>query len=238
MNIKNFHLKTLLLFATVFNSSLCLFSIEFPQKMMLKTFNLLNLFKKAPVIYSVLIILFFSVFIIGAHTLWHLKLALIIPDHFVKKIKVLLLEKRFKEALRVCQEQQHPSSYIIACGIAARKYGPQVMLKAIQAEKNRRGISFYRKSSILKNIAVISPMLGILGTLLSIFYTCHEINTMPKHLFSIFEGIGMTLWTTILGLIVSIFAMIMHTSIKSQIVKLFNCIEHETFDLESLLEKG
>lgn len=224
-------LTTLLAFAT----PIC--AQEMIQPEILKTnLDLVKVFKGAPIIYSVLILLSALAFIIWLYSFFTLKLSDMMPSTFIHQIRTQLSERRFDAALITCQQDQNFSSNVIACGIAARKHGPQVMMEVMQAEGKRCSNSLWQRISILNDIAVVAPMLGLLGTVLGMFYAFYDSNRSLDSFSTIFDGLGIAMGTTVLGLFVAIASMIFYTTLKYRVVKLLNCIENEALSLGSLIE--
>lgn len=228
-------MKRILAALLIFGASL--HSQEFVQPEILKTnLDLIKIFKGAPIIYSALIMLSILAFIIWLYSFFTLKLSDMMPSRFIHQIRSQLSEKRFDAALITCQQDHNFSSNVIACGIAARRHGPQVMMEAMQAEGKRCSNSLWQRISILNDIAVVAPMLGLLGTVLGMFYAFYDSNRTLDSFSTIFDGLGIAMGTTVLGLFVAIGSMIFYTTLKYRVVRLLNCIENEAFSLGSLIE--
>lgn len=158
------------------------------------------------------------------------------PEPFVKKIKGHLLEKRYDAAFAACQNSQNFLGHILASAIVARKYGHQTMVETMQLEGKRCGITLWQRISLLNDVAIIAPMLGLLGTVLGLFYAFYDVNRSPDTLISIFDGLGIAVGTTVAGLIVAIFAMIFYTTLKFRVIKILNALENEALAFGHLIE--
>lgn len=207
-----------------------------PLNSLTSNLDLIKVYKGAPIIYSVLLLLSMIALMIWLYSLITLKLSDMMPAGFIHQIRDQLIEKRFEAALMTCQQDPSFSSNIIASGIAARKHGPQVMIEVMQAEGKRCSNSLWQRISILNDIAIVSPMLGLLGTVLGMFYAFYDSNRTLDSFNSIFDGLGVAMGTTVLGLFVAIAAMIFHTTLKHRVIKLLNCIENEAMSLGNLIE--
>lgn len=218
-------------------TSLPLAAQELPSSEIIKAkIDLLLMFQKAPVIYSALLGLSVISLVIWLYSVYTLKLSDMMPSNFIHQVREQLIERRFEAALMSCQQDQNFSSHVIACGIAARKHGPQVMMEAMQAEGKRCGNDLWQRISILNDIAVVAPMIGLLGTVLGMFYAFYNAQQSQESFTSIFDGLGVAMGTTILGLFVAILSMFFYTTLKYRVVKLLNCIENEALSLGSLIE--
>lgn len=198
--------------------------------------DLLQMFHQAPTIYSSLFVLSIIALVIWLYSIYTLKLSEMMPSKFIHQVREQLIERRFDAALMTCQQDQNFSSNVIACGIAARKHGPQVMMEAMHAEGKRCGNDLWQRISVLNDIAVVAPMIGLLGTVLGMFYAFYNAQQTQESFTSIFDGLGVAMGTTILGLFVAILSMVFYTTLKYRVVKLLNCIENEALSLGSLIE--
>jgi biopolymer transport protein ExbB len=165
-----------------------------------------------------------------------LRLADLMPQEFIRKIRDLFVEKKYETALTVCREENTFASGIIAAGIASRKHGAQVMIETMKSEGRRSGNSLWQRISLLNEIAVVAPMLGLLGTVLGLFFAFYETNRTAESIASIFDGLGIAVGTTVLGLIVSILSMIFYTTLKFRVINMLSTVENEAFSLVSLME--
>lgn len=198
--------------------------------------DLKEVFSSSPVIYTILILLSFFSFTLWLYSLLTLKFSALIPPSFKKQLHDQLLEKRYDAALVTCQNGRHFAGTILASGLEARKHGHQVIREAMQTEGKRCGVVLWQRISLLNDVAVIAPMLGLLGTVLGLFYAFYDVNRSPDTLASIFDGLGIAVGTTVAGLIVAIVAMIFYASLKFRIIRLLNQLENETFSIGHLIE--
>lgn len=158
------------------------------------------------------------------------------PPEFIDHVRHQLRDGHFDAALEVCRREHNGVSEIISSGIAARRHGPQVVMDAMQAEGRRAGNRLWQRLSLLNEIAVIAPMLGLLGTVLGLFFAFYDSNRSAESIASIFDGLGVAIGTTVVGLIVAILAMILHTTLKYRIVNVLNTIETESLALVTLID--
>lgn len=196
-----------------------------------------RVFGASPVVYSLLVIMSIAALTIWLYSLVTLKLSEMMPEAFANQIRQLLSERQFDTALAVCHENQNFCSNILASGIAARRHGPQVMMDVVQAEGRRQGNNLWQRISLLNEVAVVAPMLGLLGTVLGIFIGFYDSANSPDSLASIFDGFGIAVGTTVAGLIVAIMAMIFYATLKYRVLYLLNTVENEAVALINLVEQ-
>lgn len=216
---------------------LSLFFLSSPLFAAQKTqLDLAEVFGASPFIYSTLLILSLFSFVLWGYTLLTINQDKMIPESLVKQLRGLILEGRYDAAYRCCQNSKNLFANIISSAIVSRKYGHQVMIETMQAEGKRCGITLWQRLALLNDVAIISPMLGLLGTVLGLFYAFYDMNRSPDTLISIFDGLGIAVGTTVAGLIVAIFAMIFYATLKFRVVKLLNTLENEALVFGNLIE--
>ncbi len=200
-------------------------------------FELGKVFQASPVIYSILLALSIGALSLWAYSLLTLRLDDMMPREFTHSVRQLIAEKQFESALALCHENDNFCSSILASGIAARKHGPQVMLGVVQSEGRRRANSLWQRISLLNEVAVVAPMLGLLGTVLGLFFAFYDSGHSSESLAAIFDGLGVAVGTTVAGLIVAIMAMVCCTSLKFRVLRLLDTVENEALSLVNLVEE-
>ena len=197
--------------------------------------NLSKVFNGSPIIYSVLLLMSIFSLMLWMYSLLTLRLNDMIPKEFVENLREQISKKDYESALEICQQDNNFCSSIIASGIAVRKHGPQVIIDTMESEGRRLGMNLWQRISVLNDIAVIAPMLGLLGTVLGLFYAFYDNTQSIESMTSIFDGLGIAIGTTVAGLIVAILATIFQTTLKFRVVKLLNVVENETVALANII---
>jgi biopolymer transport protein ExbB/TolQ len=168
--------------------------------------DLYQVFSSAPIIYSILCFLSIS-----AVMLW-------LYAFLISRTSVLMPKSR-------------PSlfSKMLQVGIEHRHLGYQTMLEIMKAEGKRHAAPFWQKVALLNDIAIIAPMIGLLGTVTGMFYAFYDLNRSMETIGALFDGLGISVGTTVAGLIVSIFAMIFYTLLKYRLIRQMHRVETEVF---------
>ena len=200
------------------------------------SFDVIQVFQGCPVVYVFLILLSVVAFTIWLYSLLTLRLSRMMPEQFINDVRECLMEKKFEAALVICLSHGNFVSTIVASGIAARKHGPHIVMGIMQAEGRRAGHGLWQRISLLNEIAVLAPMLGLLGTVIGLFFAFYDSKRSTESIAAIFDGLGIAVGTTVVGLIVAILAMIFHTTLKYRVVNLLNTIENESLSLANLVE--
>lgn len=199
--------------------------------------DLATVFKSCPFIYTTLIALSIAALSLWLYSFITLKTNDLMPPDFMQTVRKLLSERHFESALETCQHSQNFCAPILATGLLARRHGPQVMMDMVQLEGRRRANSLWQRISLLNEIAVIAPMIGLLGTVLGLFLAFYDSGHSAESLASIFDGFGIAVGTTVVGLMVAILSMIFYVSLKYRVVRLLSAVENESLALISLVEQ-
>jgi biopolymer transport protein ExbB len=199
------------------------------------TLDLVKVFQGSPSIYTILMLMSVFSIVLWIYSLITLRISDMMPKEFMAKVRLQLAEQCFDAALQTCKEEGNFSAEIIACGIHARKHGSQVVIDSMHAEGRRAGLNLWQRISLLNDIAVIAPMLGLLGTVLGMFYAFYDTSQNIEDLTSIFDGLGIAIGTTVAGLIVAIMAMIFQSTLRFRVTLLVSGIENELLGLVNLI---
>lgn len=159
--------------------------------------------------------------------------------HTLKKSIISLLgHGHFKEAEQVCTESKMPLAKILAvvlknCG-RKRSY-----LKDLAEEVGEReAVALQRYLGLLGTIANITPLLGLLGTVLGMIKAFNVIATegmgTPA---SLGGGISEALITTAAGLTVSVPMILLHRYLTSRSERLVLELEEATMQVVDLVEE-
>lgn len=195
------------------------------------TLEIKKVFGASPLIYGAL----FSLSIL-AMTLWVYSLVTfrpkqLFPKELIFQLENLLDSQDFIEAKRVCSQTKSPLASIVSVGIDTKALGAQVMIDAMKTEGKRISTPYWQRLSLLNDIAIISPMLGLLGTVVGMFYAFYDVNRSVESINALFDGLGIAVGTTVLGLIVAIASMLFSTTLKYRFIKTFSLIETKSLAL-------
>src|SRR5208283_4095219 len=108
--------------------------------------------------------------------------------------------------------------------------------ESMRAEAKRSTVGFWQKIGLLSDIAVIAPMLGLLGTVLGMFYAFYDVNRSIESISTLFDGLGISVGTTVAGLIVAILALILQSTAKYRLVRSLSRVETDAHHVASLID--
>ncbi len=169
---------------------------------------------------------------IVAERLWTLQTRRVAPEHLAAQVWNWLrngeLDDNRLEALRAGS----PLGRILAAGLEHRHSKRDVMNEAIEDTGRHVVHELDRYLITLGTIATISPLLGLLGTVVGIMHVFAAISTSglgnPQALAG---GISQALITTVAGLTVAIPAYILHRYLRGKVDELVVRMERETMRL-------
>jgi biopolymer transport protein ExbB len=198
--------------------------------------DLKQAFDGSPIIYTLLFAM--SVFAVGVwlYSIFSLRFSARVSRALVRNLENKLSSNHFDEALSMCEERNNLLCKMISRGIHSRRHGLPVMIEAMKAEGKRASISFWQKIGLLNDIAIMAPMLGLLGTVLGMFYAFYDVNRSIESISVLFDGLGISVGTTVAGLIVAILALILHSTAKYRLIKALALIENEAQSVATLID--
>lgn len=176
-----------------------------------------------------------AVAIIGER-LWTLNPKKIAPPHLLasvwKQIKGGELEARNLRSLR----QSSPLGQILAAGLSNFRHGRDVMKESISEAASHVIHDLERYITTLGTIAAVSPLLGLLGTVVGMIRVFNEIMVQGTGNAAVLAGgISEALITTATGLSVAIGALVMHRYFVRRIDDIVVTLEQETLKLVDAL---
>lgn len=209
---------------------------HFPLKSDAIAVDLQQAFSGAPIIYSLLLAMSVFSVCIWLYSLLSMRSSAKISHFLLKNVQNKLNSNNFDEALTLCQENNSLFCKMLTTGILSRRHGLSVMIETMKAEGKRSTVSSWQKLGLLNDIAVIAPMLGLLGTVLGMFYAFYDVNRSIESISTLFDGLGLSVGTTVAGLIVAILALILHSTAKYRLVKMLAHVENETQSVAMLID--
>jgi biopolymer transport protein ExbB len=143
----------------------------------------------------------------------------IAPPRDIDALRKLIRDHKFEELKKLDQERTSFLSQVVIAGLKEVDFGYQAMIKAMEDASEALSARIARKIEHLNVIGNISPMMGLLGTVLGMLRCFNEISQVtgaiePKQLAG---GIFEALVTTCMGLIVAIPALYFFAIFKNRV---------------------
>jgi biopolymer transport protein ExbB len=198
--------------------------------------DLKQAFVGSPIIYSLLLTMSVFSFCIWLYSIFCMRSSARLSPTLLKNVQNKLNSNNFEEALSLCEEDSSLFCKMVLRGIHSRRHGLPVMIEAMKSEGKRSTIPFWQKIGLLNDIAIIAPMLGLLGTVMGMFYAFYDVNRSIESISTLFDGLGISVGTTVAGLIVAILALILHSTAKYRLVKALAQVENQAQSVAVLIE--
>lgn len=174
---------------------------------------------------------------IVAERLWTLRPSRISPPHLLGQVWRWLQDEQMDSAKFNQLRAGSPLGQILAAGLANSRHGREMMKESIQEAGVKVVSELERYLTPLGTIAAITPLLGLLGTVLGMI-----------EIFSAFMGSGMAnapqlaggiakaLVTTAAGLFVAIPAVFFHRFLERRVEELVVNMEQEAIKLVEVVQ--
>ncbi len=195
-----------------------------------------QVFAGSPTIYSTLLFLSIASLGLGLYSLLSLRSSQLVPQTPLTEVKNLILAGEYEAAKAVCEKRSDILFKMVQSGLAVREWGPNVVLDTMKTEGKRASGSFWQRLALLNDIAIIAPMLGLLGTVLGMFYAFYDLNRSVESITALFDGLGISVGTTVAGIVVAIIAMVLHSMTKYRLTRQLALVENEANSLARLMD--
>ena len=198
------------------------------------TITLKQIFVKGGWIMYVIAGLSFLAIALTIFYLLTIRRGLLFPDAFLLDARDAA-ENNDIEALKdICADCSAPAARIIAASLDQVVAGQSIdysrIRDAMEDEGGRQASALWQRLQYLMDIAVISPMVGLLGTVWGMMISFGGIENsaeFAKKAETLASGISQAMYTTFGGLIVGIFAMALYDILRGRLNKMIGEMESE-----------
>jgi biopolymer transport protein ExbB len=201
---------------------------------------MLNLVVKGgPVMYPIILCSVIAMAIIIERA-YHLYRAKIDTRKFMDEIANVLRRNKIMEAIEICDKTPGPIAHILRAGILKHDRPKQEIKEAIEEAGLYEVPRMEKNMTALATIAHISPLLGLLGTVVGMvgcFQVIQQKSTSlnPVSPGDLAGGIWQALITTVAGLAVAIPAYVAYNYLVSRVNHLIIDMERSATDLVNIL---
>lgn len=156
----------------------------------------------------------------------------------VEQVYTFLVHKQYEDAKAILESSDDPSLICLKHCISSkgRIHGP--ILQSLAQQKLDQSKKHLKA---LETIINVSPLLGILGTVIGIIGSVSSLNTKATETFDsqvMISGLSQALLTTALGLIISISGLVAYGYFTSQLDRLKAKLERDLSAFESLVSSS
>lgn len=145
--------------------------------------------------------------------------ATIIPAEAVERVRELIGEKKYLEAIQFTGEDPSMIGYVLNSGLLESSNGFEAMERAVEDSLEERSARFFRKIEYLSVIGNVAPMIGLFGTVLGmilLFAEIHAADGLPGARV-VADRMAVALITTFWGLAVAIPSLSIYAVFRNRI---------------------
>ena len=180
--------------------------------------------------------------VVGLALVWYylfsLRRSQVVPQKFSVELKQLVSAGQWEEALQFTVKDHSALAEVAQCALAYRrgiKGGDPALVKDVmEGEGSRQASLMQNQIQYLQDIAVIAPMIGLLGTVLGMLeaFNAVALDIAKAKPMVLAAGVSKALITTAAGLMVGIPAMMAYAYFRGRVTRLL--AELETVSAELL----
>lgn len=155
--------------------------------------------------------------------------------HDVEHVYTLMAHKQFEDAKELLEQSKDPSLFCLKHCLASKgRIHPQILQSLAQQKLDRAR----KHMGALETVITVSPLLGILGTVMGIITSVTSLKASSAEAFDsqiMIAGLSEALITTALGLVISIVGLVIHGQFQARLEGLKSKFERDLSAFESLV---
>jgi biopolymer transport protein ExbB len=161
----------------------------------------------------------------------------LVPRDVTQNILTLIKKKEYAKATQVCRQQSNIISAIALKGLEKVSEGKDAVRQAMEDEGRTQIERLWRNLTYLGDIAMIAPMLGLLGTILGMIDAFHYFKPEAIHPVVLTQGLAKAMINTAAGLIITVPALVFYSYFRGQVSMITSTAETAVSDLEHAIGK-
>ena len=177
-----------------------------------------------------------AAFVICVERSWSLRRTQIAPKHLVAQVWSWIKNNQLDKKKLKTLKASSPLGAILAAGLVNHSHGRETMKESIQEAGRLAVVKLERFLNTLGTIAQITPLLGLLGTVIGMIRVFTVITIQGTgDAGALAHGISEALITTATGLIIAIPALIFHRHFERKVEELVAEMEQEALKMVEVL---
>ncbi|ABC29487.1 Biopolymer transport protein [Hahella chejuensis KCTC 2396] len=163
---------------------------------------------------------------------WTLRPQKVAPRSIVNDLMARLKKKELNGKTLKDLQQSTPLGRVLAAGLINAKHGREIMKESIEEEASHVVHELERFLTALGSVAAITPLLGLLGTVIGMIDVFAEIQIAGTgNTQALAGGISKALITTAVGLTIAIPALVCHRYFQRRVDELVVEMEQQALKL-------
>jgi len=176
---------------------------------------------------------------VSVERLWSLRRKCVLPDGVSTRARQLLSGKQISEQKILAMKTDSPLGEVLSVVLAKRHQGRDQIVRAVEDVGRQVAHRLQRYLNALGTIAAITPLLGLLGTVVGMIAVFTKITGAGVgNAGELAGGISQALITTAAGLTVAIPAFVMHRYLRARVDGLILEMEQQTLSVIEDLRPG
>ena len=187
------------------------------------------------------LLLVFSVvaFAVILERLWSYSRLNINEKSLLEKVQAALKRGNIQEASFICESINHPLGEVLNVGIKNKDLPREDISDLLSGALIETKSYLERKNSVLSTISFISPLLGLLGTVMGIIRAFHDLSVSGSGGPSVvMAGVAEALVSTAIGIIVAIPAAIFYNYFMNKVKTILTRIESNSIRFLAFLNNN
>ncbi len=177
-----------------------------------------------------------AAFVICIERSWSLRRTRITPKHLVAQVWSWIKNNQLDKTRLKKLKDSSPLGEILAAGLVNHSHGRETMKESIQEAGRLAVVKLERFLNSLGTIAQITPLLGLLGTVIGMIDVFTIITVQGTgDASALSHGISQALVTTAAGLFIAIPALIFHRHFERKVDELVAEMEQEALKMVEVL---
>jgi biopolymer transport protein ExbB len=171
--------------------------------------------------YTIILLSLFAVALIIEYALT-IRSKILMPPGFADEVVQLLSQGQWAASVQKCQAEMSPLAQILYAGMKEYEFGWDAIEKAVEETTAEQASRLYRKIEYLNVIGNITPMLGLLGTVVGMVSAFQQLAESEGYARAadLAGGIYLALVTTVEGLLVAIPCLALYSFFSNRIAAL------------------
>ena len=164
-----------------------------------------------------------------------------VPLQFVKRAQAQIRAGDLRGAYQMCEDRDEFIANVLRAGLRLHGHDRYVIQEAMESEGERRAMAMWQKISYLNNIGVLAPLLGLLGTVISMIGAFGAIayNDAQSRSLAMADNVAKAMVNTAAGLALAIMALIFYYYLRGRVVTIIAHVEaHSSEFVELITGKG
>jgi len=163
-----------------------------------------------------------------------------LPPNLIRRLYHLLQAGDYKAVIELCENRDEIISKMVYAGAKLAGHDRYVIQDAMESEGERCASLLWQKISYLNNIAVLAPLLGLLGTVwgMMLAFGAIAFNEAQVKSITMAYSVATAMVTTAGGLVVAIPAMAIYFYLRGRLNRIIFEVEAIGAEFVELLTKG